>query len=235
MNVTVNNKVIKFPTTLSEITLGQRIAFDALYGKDINEGIASVQDMPDDEMKPLEWGVLHMDIACKQFSFFSNIPLEIVQETPLLEEVMNVYNVMSKLLADDAAQPYKESFAWNGDVWELHPPELKSTSSLTFGELIDSKQIIQDLANIGAGRFEQLQRLCAIYLRKKGEKYDKHFGSDDGPRLKLMADLPMDIALSVAFFLSRSISLSLKHLLSLVPLQSKEALTVENTSPHGDG
>lgn len=216
MKVLVNDTEIKLPSTLAEITLGQRIAYHNQYGKDIHEALQSIEDMPED-MRELEQAVLYMDIAVKQFSFFSGIPLRLVEDTQALEGIMEVCAVMNQLLAEDVATEYKAAFEWEGCTWELHPPELKNGSSLTFGELVDSKQILQDLQELGAGRWESLQRLCAIYLRKQGEPYHKSFADESGERVRLMAGLPLDIALSVSFFLSNSTSLFLKHSVASQP------------------
>ena len=92
--------------------------------------------------------------------------------------------------------------------------------------MILGKEITNDLQKFSIGRYDALQRLCAIYFRKvdvddKIEKFDEAFTQDDGDRMQMMLDLSMDIVLDVAFFLQSSMSTWIKH------FQSSENQEVE--------
>ena len=68
---------------------------------------------------------------------------------------------------------------------------------------------------LGAGNWDVIPYLASIYLRKDGEKFEESWLSEGSERLELMNDLPMDIAVAVAFFLQNSMSLYLKTFPSL--------------------
>lgn len=205
--VNINNKEIQFPSELGDITLKQRIEFDRLNGEYIKTRLEEIEAITDEEKKEIETAILNIEIACRQFAFFSGLDLVSVERSNQISNILDVYHVTNSLLANDIEVDSKTEFDWNGETWVLHEPELNPNSDMTFGELIDSKQIIQDLQDLGAGRHEILLKLCSIYLRKKGEEYDKSFPIDGSERMKLMEDLPLDIALAVSFFLSNSMNL----------------------------
>ena len=204
MQILVNDIVVNIPTSLSEITLGERIRFHDQYGASLDEEITRITTMEEGPLKDLEWSHFHIDIACKTFSFFSGIDLDIVREAESLTTIMQIYNIVKTCLLEKPALEATTTFNWKKEIWEIQPPILQADSTITFGEFIDSKQILQDMYELGAGKWDSLLRLCAIYLRKQGEAYEKTFALENSPRLELMKSLPMDIALQVGFFLINS-------------------------------
>jgi hypothetical protein len=114
-------------------------------------------------------------------------------------------------------------YFWKGEVWEIHPPELKHGLSDEIRRVHRRKQIIKDMMDLGKGRWESLVSLCAIYLRRKDEPYKEEFMYEGSERQELMLSLPMDIALAVGFFLSGSMNI-LMNISSLleVPKQVRQ-------------
>jgi len=200
MQILVNDKLIDLPTSLSSITLGERIRFHDQYSGSLDEEITRITAMEEGPLKDLEWAHFNIDIACKTFSFFSGIDLTVVREAESLTTIMQVYSIVKASLLEEPELEEKTTFNWKGEIWEIQPPTLQADSKITFGEFIDSKQILQDMHAVGVGKWDSLLRLCAIYLRKQGEAYEKTFALENSPRLELMKTLPMDIALHVGFF-----------------------------------
>lgn len=213
LKVLINNTEYNFPSKLSEITLGQRIAYQQKYGDDIEARAKEIEAMEEGPEKELDHMILSVDMACKTFAFFSKLDEEIIKKTAALSEVIRVFSVMKELIYTNGMVDNLTQFPWNNETWTLYKAEVKNSSDIQFGEFIDSKQVIDDLIQLGKGSLERLPRLCAIYLRKEGEKYDPNFAEEDSDRVKLMQDLPMDIALAVGFFLTNLIN-SFKTLLA---------------------
>ena len=87
---------------------------------------------------------------------------------------------------------------------------MDNQNQMSFIELILGKEITRDLKNFANGNLDVLQRLSAIYFRKtfrgKTEEFQEDWINEDSERLQMMAELPMDIVLDVAFFLQSSMS-----------------------------
>lgn len=208
MRIVINGKEAVIPSSLREITLGQRIDFYEQHGRDLDAMAASITQMPDGPEKELEIAHFQFEKMFRTFAFFTNTDVEALKASEFIDQIANIYfSSLAVLLEEEAAIEPEQQFVWNDEEWELHPSELKHGSQMSFGELIDAKQMVQDMADLGRGKWESLQKLCAIFLRKKGEAYQEEFLYDDSERLQLMHSLPMDIALQVGFFLLGSMSL----------------------------
>lgn len=201
MTFNFKDKEYKYPNTLSDITIGQRIAFDDLYGNSYKK-----QDDPIDEVAQT------MLFAVQAFSFFTGIDLETVKEEFDLGQVMNVYNVsLTMLLGEESEIQLRDVYEFNGEEWVIASPDLTPDSKITFNEFVTSKEIVRQMEQLGKGRWHSLPYLCAIYLRHKDEPFDE---SKMTERVELMKTLPLDIALAVGFFLTDSMNIFLKSLLS---------------------
>lgn len=214
MEFIFQDKTYGFPTSLSAITLQQRIDFHEQYGKDISEIETGYSEIEGgiDEIDLLEH---QLSVACKSFSFFSGIPLEDVFKIPV-SQVSNVYHACLKQLLEQQEDIALETkFLWGDDIWTLAHPDLTYQSELTFNEFITSKQIVKQMDSLGKGRWDALPFLCAIFLKKEGEQFDEAWVADGSERLELMKQLPLDIALSVGFFLNCSMSMYLHTSASL--------------------
>ena len=210
MRVQVNGEWKVLPSSLSEITLGQRIAFQAEHGDLLAEMAKSILEMEDDIERELEWAQFNLERMFRTVSFFLDTTVDALKESEFVDEIIRLY-IASMHQVFDMENEIETTpildFVWNNEEWEIASPELKHGSKITFGEFIDSKQVIQDLVGLGKNRWECLLPLCAIYLRKKGEAYQESFMYEGSDRLKLMETLPLDIALQVGFFLSSSLNM----------------------------
>lgn len=220
MEFNYENKTYKFPTSLSEITLRQRIDFDKFYGKSILDKQNQVykfdevgNKLPVDEIDEL---MFNIEIANKNFSFFTGISLEEVEKNISIENVLNIYhNCFSLLYQQQNDIKLQESYFWNGDLWFIEKPELTYQTQITFNELIVSKQIVKQMHDLGAGNWESMVYLAAIFLKREGEQFSESWLEPTSARVKIMHDLPMNIAIAVGFFLAISTSLYTKNLQSL--------------------
>lgn len=215
MRITINSKEVIFPSSLSEITLGQRIDFHNQHGKLLDQMLDSIMKMDDEIFKEVELAMWHTERMYRTFAFFAGVTVEAIKESEFIDQVARIYHSCLSVLMDEEKEiQLQREFVWKDQQWELAPPELKQGDRMKFGEFVDAKQIIQDMVQLGRGKWEYLIRLCAIYLRKKGEPYSEEFVYEDSERLKLMKELPMDIALQVGFFLNSCQNISINILTS---------------------
>lgn len=215
MRIILNGEEKNIPSALSEFSLGQRIAFQEKHGNQLDEMAKSINDMPEGPEKELEALEFTFVKMFRSFSFFTGVPVEVLEESEFLDTIANVYYAsLQQLFEEELGMELKQDFVWKGEEWEIAAPQLKHGDRMQFGELIDSKQVVKDMIELGKNRWEYLLPLCAIYLRKKGEAYNKEFLYEGSERLELMNDLPMDIALHVAFFLSTTANIFMSTLQS---------------------
>lgn len=237
MRIQVNNREVVIPSSLSEFTLGQRIAFFEQHGRELDEMVSSIVAMPEGTDRDLEIAQLQFEKMIRTFAFFAGVSVEAVKETEYLDDIARIYHAsLATLVEDEQKLEPQYTFTWKGEEWELQPPALSNGSKMTFGEFIDSKQLIKDMIEIGKGKWEYMLPICAIYLRKKGEAYSEEFLYEGSERLELMKQLPMDIALQVGFFLTSSMNIYLNTLQSSsLPGSKDQVSTALSTITGGAG
>ena len=237
MRITINGKEVIIPSSLSELTLGQRITFQQEHGNTLDEMLKSIIAMEDGYDKDLEITEFQFEKMVRTFAFFTGCTIEAVKESEYLDNIANIYHSsLAVLLEEEAEMELQKQFVWNNEVWEIHPPELKHGSKMKFGELIDAKQLIKDAIEFGESKWEYIPRICAIYLRKQGEEYQKEFLFEGSERIELMKSLPMNIAMQVGFFLSASINTYWNTLQSLQnPESNRPASLAGNILTDGVG
>lgn len=218
MRLVINNTEVNIPSDLSEITLGQRIRFQEKCGNLLDEIHKSIMAISDETEREIELVHYQFLVMVHSMSFFMDTTIEAIQNSIFIDQITHIYysclSIVFQQESQELSKP-KESFIWKGEEWVLDPPVLKNGDRMTFGEFIDSKQIVQDLFRLGKNKWEALIPLSAIFLRKLNEAYDESFLYEGSDRLKLMEELPMDIAIHVAFFLSNSVSMYTKPFQSL--------------------
>lgn len=225
MKFEYKGQVYNFPTSLSQITLDQRILFHKQYGNEIDSSYQYISVMEDGAIKDLElieWRLLN---AFKTFAFFANIPLEDVLNELNAEHAIAVYaSCFQQIIESQEEIELQTEYYWNDETWVLQSPTLDYNSKATFGEFINAKQTIKALSDLGQGHWESLQYLAAIYLRKKDEPFEENLLVENGERMELMKKLPLDIAMAVGFFLQSSMSLFLSNLAFSNQAQQKELI-----------
>lgn len=224
MRIIINDKEVVFPSSLSEYTLGQRIAFEQEHGELLGKMLDSILAMPDDEKKELELVNFQLEKMFRTFAFFAGCTLEAVQDAKFVDDVATIYySCLAVLFEEESNLELQRSFIWKEEEWEIAAPELKHGDKMKFGEFIDAKQTVKDMADLGRGKWEAMLPLCAIYLRKKDEPYKPEFTYEGSDRQELMKSLPMDMAMQVGFFLSQILNFYLNTSPSFGNRELKEA------------
>lgn len=237
MRLQINDTEVVIPSSLAEFTLGQRIDFHRQYGEELERMAGDIAEMEDGPEKEIELMHFHFEQMFRTFAFFANTTPEALKESAFIDDIANIYHAhLATLFAEEKDITLKEEYLWNGEVWHLHAPQLMQGSKITFGQFIDSKQLIQDTIELGKGKWEYLPKICAIYLTKAGEEYSEEFLYEGSERVELMRSLPMDIALAVGFFLSSSLNTCISTFQSSSLRASRgEANTARSISHAGDG
>lgn len=197
MRISINDIEILIPGTLAEYKLSQRIDFQKEHGHLLEEMVKSILLMPDDLDREIEFAELQLEICYRGFSFWSGIDLDVLKEYEDRAALAAVYMAATKSIDEYKIPSLVTSYQWDGVTWLLPTPDLKRGSKLTFGEFIDSKSMIKDSIATGRNKWETIKYLAAIYLRREGEHFEESFLFDGSDRLKLMGELPLDIAIII--------------------------------------
>ena len=223
MQVQINGEWINFPSSLHEITLGQRLKFHEQYGKQLDEMMKSIIEMPDGDEKDIEVLQFNLEQMYKTFAFFANCTEEAVKENEFIDKIAAIYHTcLSKMFDESESIELESEFEWNGEIWTISHPEIKNGHSMTFGEFLDAKQVVQNMVGLSKNRLECLVPLSAIFFRKKGEAYNQAFLYDDSERQQLMLNLPLDYAMQVGFFLKDALNMYIKASQSLENQESNQ-------------
>ncbi len=235
MKFEFKGKAYTLPSHLSEITLGQRVEFYRIHGKEIESLSKKVEDIEDGFEKEGELWMLELELAMREFSHYTGIPIDQVKEEIDFESMWAIYTTdMALLRKQEAEIELQDSYEWNGDTWVIESPEIEADAKMSLNEFLHAKEIVRQMSKLGNGKWESLPYLCAIYLRKEGEPFTEQLVKDGSERLQLMQELPLDIALAVGFFLSGTLSIYRSTLVSSVK-ETEKGLTQPNTSTPGDG
>lgn len=239
MKFKFQNKIYNLPTSLSQISLRQKIDYENKYGKELDgiykkivgedalkksaaQGVSAEQILKDENkltpFQELELTEHQIDVAYKNFAFFSQIPLDDARNIEI-DQVLNIYYSCYAQLYNEEYIP-EDKYLWNNEYWYIDTQELSHKSKTTFNEFVTAKQIVKSFYDLGEGKWDSLPYLCAIFLRKEGEKFEEDMIDE---RAKLMYDLPLNIALGVAFFLSISMSIYMRHLQYSLQMSEEKA------------
>lgn len=203
MRFYLNDKEVVFPSSLSEYTLGQRIAFQNEHGVLLDKMLESILAMKDDVHREVEMMNFQLEKMYRTVAFFAGCTAEAIKEEKFMDDVANIYySCLAVLFEEEDKIELRQSFIWKNEEWELSAPDIKHGDKMKFGEFIDAKQVVSNMGDLGQSKWEAMIPLAAIYLRKKDEPYKKEFLYDGSERMQMMKELPMDIAMQVGFFLS---------------------------------
>ena len=214
------------PSSLSQIKLRQKIEFDNLYSEKIEALKNEVFGDENKEVSDLDSMLLTFSVAAMNFSFFSGIPLEEVEQNIAVDDVLNIYySCFYQLFQQEEELELQPEYLWNDEFWKLESPELTFESKITFNEFITSKQIVKQMSELASGHWESLPYLACVYLKREDESFEEKWLAPGSERMEMMLDLPMDIAVAVAFFLQSSMSMYLKTLASSQEEEAEKDLT----------
>lgn len=227
MRIKIEGVEYRIPSSLMEVTLAERIAFEKQYGKDLTAQLKKIVEMKDGPLKEIEFTDYHCSLACKTLAYFGKIPLNLIENTDI-NQVLAIYHASMKQMTEevdfnkDAPEKLENTLEWEGDTWCIGPPELKHDSKHTFAEFLDAKQWVKNMYELSQEKWGALIGLCCVYFRKAGEPYTKELSAEEGDRYRLMKTLPLPYALHVGFFLINSVDLYMKTFLSSIRMQGVE-------------
>lgn len=151
MKIIVNGKPVTFPSSLSELTLGQRIDFYNLYGRDLDKRGKRLSEMEDGLDKDFARDELEEDTMIQTTCFFINCTPEALKESEFLDTAAAIYySSLSLLLSDDMALIPEREFAWKGEQWIIQAPQFKP-ESISLNEFATAKRLMNDLRMFSKG------------------------------------------------------------------------------------
>ncbi|GAB0154745.1 hypothetical protein CHRYSEOSP005_00050 [Chryseobacterium sp. Alg-005] len=208
-------KTYSLPVTMNQITVRQRIEFDAQYRDQIiqlQENVFRTDEEGNElEVDEMDVSLLNVSVAAMNLSYFTGIPMNEIDSEMSVDDVMNLYfSCFHQLYEEQNNIELREEYLFRDEFWKIEPPVLSHESKITFNELITSKQVIKQMQELSAGKWDAIPILAAIYLKKEGEVFNESWLTPGNERLEMMYDLPMDIALAIAFFLQSSMNMYLK-------------------------
>lgn len=224
MEVIINGAAHEVPFDPAAILLEDFIAYHKEYGKDLdiklNEILDKIYTGEEEEQTAQRNLDLedHLDTeGLCWYSFWTKFDLLESRQHPSIIPLLSQYRVLRHLLRnteDVAADSFPVDIDWNGETWHIADFKINPTSEMSFNEIITSKEIMRQVHSIGAGKWEGMPYLCAVYLRRKGETFTDDLVQDGGERMGLFRKLPLNIAMTVAFFLNICVSIWSKALAS---------------------
>lgn len=206
MQVTINDTIHEVPFDVTQITLGEFISYQQEYGKDLDLKLKEILEKKYENDLDKEAELedhLDMEALC-WYSFWTKYDLQEVKNHPFITPLLQQYRVLRFLLKDDEEikNSFPLEFEWKGESWALSDFKVNPASEMSFNEIITSKEVMRQVHAIGGGRWDGLIYLCAVYCRKKGEPFSDQLIQEGAERMKELMELPLNYALSVAFFLS---------------------------------
>lgn len=225
MQVTINHTAYDVPFDLTQITLGQFISYQSEYGKELDKKLKEIlekkYEVDADYQRELELED-HLDLeALCWYSYWTKHDLQEVKSQPFITPLLEQYRVLRYLLKDDDSiiKEFPAVFEWQGEWWFISDFKVNPANEMSFNEIITSKEVMRQVHAIGGGRWDGLIYLCAVYCRKKGELFTDELIIDGSERIKELSELPLNYALSVAFFLSVCANIWLATLAYSLPVE----------------
>lgn len=207
MKIQINGQIVNFPSSLSEITLGQKIEFEKEHRAALDEIIHGIAKQKDPDLQEVEAFNYRHEKMIREFSFFTGMPVKVLRETEneILDSIANIYYSCLATITDDEQDielnPQTE-FVFNGEFWVLLPLD-DDKSFKAFHTVKKLTKLMVDLSN---GDWSALLPICATYIRKIDEPFQPVFMEEGSDRVELMKGLPMDITLHVVKYLNLTMS-----------------------------
>lgn len=208
-----DGKIIKLADNWSEITLSQYAKYRRMEAE-LEDQVFQKLHTKEDKAVALakltvqEIAKIHPEYIRKVVSFWSGLSVQEIDRCKAAD-VSEMFFIMNTVLSYPDYEPI-EKFDFRGKTYHL-PESVKNDkgdrvpmSGATFGEYIESMQLEEGLQELTKERYDVLPRQIAIIVRNPETTIDE--------REELFHDLPMSIALNIAFFLAKRESTSGKIL-----------------------
>jgi len=196
MLATIGTHSFTYPNSPDELTIGQWIDFIRAYGLQLDAQADLIAGMEPGYGQTLSGIQLYAERAFAVAAFFSGLDIEVAKAEMPLPAVTHLYRA-----------EFSKCFRINDDVlfmdhdgieYVLPEPHLSQASTMTFGEVIDSKVMLYNANVLEWTRWELIRMLCAIFLRPEGDPYREEYGYLDGARAEAMNNYPIRAALLVS-------------------------------------
>jgi hypothetical protein len=219
MTLTINDIDYEIPFDPQWIKLDDYIEFQNQYGKKLDEDLQKIFE--NDKLDPYEQEIAledHIDNeAIAWFSFWSKVDLTVAKNTPSIEPALYHYRILRSIFLDsekEAEEKFMEPFVFEEETWYLQDWKVNPANTMTFNEIITSKEIIRQARKFSMGKWASMKYLCAVFLRKKNEPFSDELIWEGSERLILMGSMPVAYAMRVGFFLLSCVSILKKCLAS---------------------
>lgn len=222
MLIEINGIEKHVPSDPGMIKLGDFLKWHEEHGRDLDSRLSNIALKEYDDELQREFDIDNhlLEEAVAWYSFWTGFDFSNIKSSSgvnLLEQYLII-----RFLLKEAEKKQDTNFPaeieWNGELWQIQNFVVDPKSEMSFNEIITSKEVMRQLAEIGKGKWNSLLYLSCIFFRKKGESFTDELIHNGSERMELMKELPLDKALMVGFFLSscvdtwRITSLSLQRI-----------------------
>lgn len=208
MRFEINGKEVSIPSSLEQIPLGKFIEWYDLHGSELDKELQELlsDTKTDPVLKEIEVDQ-HMDKeGILWMQFWSGYDFESLRDEIIIVPALDAYRIIRfQLKSEEEQTQFPAAMDYAGETWELQNYKVDPESDMTTGEIVTAKEVIRQLAKMGASQFQSWLYLCCIFLRKKDEKFHDSMVFEGSARMELMKKLPMNHALRVGFFLKNCV------------------------------
>lgn len=221
MKITINETTYDVPFDPEVIKLSEYIEFYKQHGHVLDKAL---DEIVNDKTSSYEDKLNKIDAytdreAIAWISFWTGVDLNKIKDTPLILPVLNAYKSLKVLfrITEDEVQ-FPQTYFWNDAEWEIQDFRVNPASEMSFNEIVTSKEVMRQVYEIAdeqkpaGNKWTSMPYLCAVFFRKKGEKFTDELIHEGSERMKLINDIPLKYALVVAFFLSSCVHFWKNHL-----------------------
>lgn len=199
INLKVGKHRCTIPNEWKELNVAQYAKICQIL---IDYEIKNIDDLEEEEQEKQK--MKNVKANREVFAYLSGLEKTIVDQCSLKDmndclELMNQFlntRIENKIKSDDV----QESFNWKGKEYHFPLPLMKES---TFGEYIESEQVMMNAKEIEGGRFGLIARQMAILCKEKGEQTNDELIEK---KTRLFEKLPMDIVWKFVFFLMKQTS-----------------------------
>lgn len=215
MDVRINDITYDVPFDPAMITLEDFLSYKNEYGNDLDKRLRDIvettysDDVEQNNVEKAYAIEAHLDLeALCWYSFWTKFDLVEAKGHPGITPLLEQYRVLKFLFNDDPEEQesFPQQVTWNDEEWVISDFKINPASDMSFNEIITSKEVVRQIHAIEKGKWDAMPYLCAIFFRKKNEIFSDELISEEGERMTLLKKLPMNYALSVAFFLNIYVS-----------------------------
>tara|TARA_R100000908_G_C3710203_1_gene117136 strand:- start:42 stop:725 length:684 start_codon:yes stop_codon:yes gene_type:complete len=174
----------------------------------IDYEIVDIEEVPEEHQEIQK--VKNIKANREVFTYLSGLERSVVDQCNL-KDMENCLNLMNQFLNKKVEQEIKEdsvadSFNWKGKTYFFPLPLMTET---TFGDYIESEQVMMNAKEIEGGRFGLIAKQMAILCKEEGEETNDELIEK---KTRLFEKLPMDIVWKFVFFLMKQTSLLQKSM-----------------------